>query len=94
MRTTNKSLGSGVGVIVFCVDARIAKGHKPTYRANELAMTAAQHLGDGDWAIEVLSSGDAKKKSSVTAYAIAIRVLAETDRLEEAHDLLQVIDEG
>lgn len=68
-----------------------SKGHTGTYRANELAMTAAQQLKDPDWAMEVLTTGNEKrKKSSVTAHAIAIRVLAEAGRLEEACVLLQV----
>lgn len=67
------------------------KRHTATYRANELAMTAAQELKDPDWALEVLINGNEKrKKSSVTAHAIAIRVLAEAGRLEESRVLLQV----
>lgn len=57
-------------------------------------MTAAQHLHDADWALEILSDAKAKKRGSMTAHLIAVLVLAETGRLEEARDTLQVNPNG
>lgn len=55
-----------------------------------MAITASQRLLDADWALELLAIANAQKKSSSTMHAITINVLAETDRLPEARDLLQV----
>lgn len=66
----------------------------PTPRANELSMTAAQHLEDADLALEILATAKAKAKDSPTMHAIAIKMLAETGRLEEANDILQVHSPG
>lgn len=87
---------------VTCVDARLLTflntwyllflfyGNQHTARGSELAMTSAQRLVDADWAMEILSLANAKKKCSATTQAIAVQVLAESGRLREASALLKV----
>lgn len=56
-------------------------------------MKAALRLGDGDWAKEIMSLPDnnnTKKGLNPATLLIAVNVLAETDRLDEAREILKV----
>lgn len=58
-----------------------------------MAMMAAHRLLDGDWAKEIMTvpaNGDSKKGLNPTTLMIAIKVLVETERTEEAREILKV----
>lgn len=68
-------------------------GDLHTVRGNELAMTAAHRLLDGDWAKEIMTvpaNSDSKKGLNPATLMIAVRVLVETERAEEARQILKV----
>lgn len=76
--------------VVLCVPQR---GDQLTVMGNELAMRAAHRLHDGDWAKEIMSlpaSKNSKNGLNPATLLIAVEVLAETGRLEEARGLLKV----
>lgn len=57
-------------------------------------MKAALRLRDGDWAKEIMSVPDnnnTKKGLNPATLLIAVNVLAETDRLDEAREMLKVL---
>lgn len=56
-------------------------------------MRAAHRLRDGDWAKEIMAlpaNSEYKKGLNPATLQIAVELLAETGRVEEAHELLTV----
>lgn len=64
---------------------------KHSKKALECALSAAEHLKDGDWALRIRDIGSELNHGSAHLDNLVVRVLGRTDRLQEARDILKVM---
>lgn len=67
---------------------------KHTKRALECALSAAEHLKDGDWALRIRDIARELNHGSAHFDDLVVRVLGRADRLQEARDILKVTTDG